>query len=355
MQHLDPNRQISNKQATLLEQLQHIAGIQPASILAPLTSPTTGYRHKARLGVKYVVKKDKVLVGFHEINGRYLADINSCSVLHPAVGQKILDIAEVIASLSAYQTIPQIEVAIGDEQIALVIRHLQALGESDLNKLQAFASLHQFAIYLQPGGMDSIHKFYPENSSPYLHYAIPEEQLIMNFCPSDFTQVNPFINRQMIQRAIEWLQPGPEDKVLDLFCGIGNFTLPLARHCQHVVGVEGSATAIVRAKENQQHNALSNAEFHVYDLSKDCQQQPWMQIKYNKILLDPPRTGALELMEQITHIGARDILYVSCNPATMARDAKILVEKGYKLTKACVMDMFPHTSHVESMALFSRL
>lgn len=352
LQHLHPEKQIQYKQNILLEQLLHIGGITPKAVLPPLKSPTSGYRHKARLGVKFVIKKNKVLVGFHELNGRYLADIQSCAVLHPAIGQKISALSDLIAGLAAYQSIPQIEAAIGDAQVALIIRHLQPLAESDIDKIIEFANEHHLEIYLQPGGLNTVAKLYPKDTPSYLWYELAEQQLKMYFHPNDFTQINPSINRQMIQRAIEWLNPNSGETILDLFCGIGNFTLPLARYGHEVVGVEGNASAIQRARENSEFNAMNHVQFHVFDLSTDCKQQSWGQRSYDKILLDPPRTGALDLVKQVGSFHAKAILYISCNPATMARDAKILIEQGYSLTRVCVMDMFPHTSHVESMALF---
>jgi len=361
LQHLDPLAQIRFKQDMLMEQLTHIADLQPAHILPPLLGPVWGYRHKARLGVKYVGAKQKVLVGFRESNGRYLADIQSCVVLHPSVGQKLAALGEMIQSLEAHQTIPQIEVAVGDDATALIFRHLQPLAPEDVLKLQSFAentidaegrALH---IYLQSGGIDSIKRLWPAEGDEVLHYALPQHNITLQFHPANFTQINTAINQQMVDRAIELLAPQPHERLLDLFCGLGNFTLPLARYCREIIGVEGEKKLVERAVSNAQLNNIANANFYAADLAGDFSAADFMQGGFDKILLDPPRTGALEAVKILPQLKPRLILYVSCNPATLARDAKELVERGYALTHAGVMDMFPHTGHVESMALFERL
>lgn len=352
LQHLHSTAQIAFKQAALLEQLKHTGNLEPEHILEPLLSPTEGYRHKARLGVKYVVKKQKVLVGFREINGRYLADLQSCIVLHPLIGKKISLLSAWIHTLEAYQTIPQIEVAIGEDVAALVFRHLQPLSNDDIERFKQFGAEQKLDMYLQPGGPDSVHCIYTTGIP--LHYRLPRYDIVMPFKPTDFTQVNPYLNQKMIQRAIEILNPQPHEKLLDLFCGLGNFTLPLAKHCKNIVGVEGHAALVARAAENAALNQIQNAAFYTADLSADFSAAPFMHEHFDKIILDPPRTGALEAIKQLAVFKPSHILYVSCNPATLARDAKELGEQGYRLTHAGVMDMFPHTSHVESMALFKR-
>lgn len=351
LQHLDAGAQIRFKEKMLMEQLTHIAGLEPQHILPPLVGPIWGYRHKARLGVKYVPTKQKVLVGFRESNGRYLADIQSCVVLHPSVGEKITALSEMIQTLSAYQTIPQIEVAVGDDATALIIRHLQPLSEEDTAKLIQFAQTHVLEIYLQPAGPDSITKLFPKTDA-LLHYALPKHNITLQFHPANFTQINPAINQQMVDRAIELLSPQPDERILDLFCGLGNFTLPLARYCAEIIGVEGEQKLVERAMSNAKLNGITHAHFYAADLSGDFSAAEFMQKPFDKVLLDPPRTGALEAVKLLSQLKPKLILYVSCNPATLARDAKVLVENGYTLTHAGVMDMFPHTSHVESMALF---
>ncbi len=354
LQHLDPQAQILFKQNMLMEQLTHMAGLQPAHILPPLLSAPYGYRHKARLGVKYVGAKQKVLVGFRESNGRYLADIQSCAVLHPSVGQKITALSEMIHTLEAHQTIPQIEVAVGDDATALIFRHLQPLSVDDTEKLAAFAQMHDLHIYLQPGGIDSIKKLFPVAGEEVLHYSLAKHNVTLQFHPANFTQINTEINQQMVDRAVELLAPQSDERILDLFCGLGNFTLPLARYCKEIIGVEGEQKLVDRAISNAVLNNINNAHFYAADLSGDFSAADFMQGGFDKILIDPPRTGALEAVKILPLLKPRLILYVSCNPATLARDAKELVERGYTLTHAGVMDMFPHTSHVESMALFEK-
>lgn len=356
LQHFDPEQQILFKQQTLLEQLQHIAGVVPENILPPLTSPSTGYRHKARLGVKYVAAKQKVLVGFRELNGRYLADIDSCAVLHPSVGKKLTVLSGLIASLAAYQSIPQIEVAVSDNRTALIFRHLQPLSDEDRNKLVAFAQQEDIDCYLQPGGINTVCRLWPASDGrDLLQYTLPNHRVSLAFHPSHFTQINPIINRSMVDRAIELLNPQPYEKLLDLFCGLGNFTLPLARYCADIIGVEGEPALVALAEENAKRNQITNAKFYTANLASDFSTAPFLQAGVDKVLIDPPRTGALEAVKILPILKPKVILYVSCNPSTLARDTKELLACGYRLTHAGVMDMFPHTSHVESMALFERL
>jgi len=352
LQHLSPTAQIAAKQQVLLDSLKHIGGVEPKTVLAPLTGPSWGYRRRARLGVKFVIKKDKLLIGFREKRSSLLADIGRCEVLHPPVGGLLPALRELIAGLEAYNCIPQIEVAAGDEATALVFRNLAELGNTDLVKLQDFGKQQNMQIYLQPAGPESVTLIWPETAA--LSYRLPEFNLELFFSPADFVQINADVNRAMISRVIELLQPGAHERVLDLFCGLGNFTLPLARRAAQVTGVEGEAKLIQRAQDNAQHNGIRNAEFHAADLSQDLSGQPWAKQRFDKILLDPPRTGALEIVRQLPVFGASRIVYVSCNPATLARDAQELVQQGYRLLSAGVMDMFPHTTHVESIALFEK-
>lgn len=356
LQHMNNQAQIHFKQEMLLEQLKHSGHIEPETILPllPLVGPTTGYRHKGRLSVKYVIKKSKVLVGFREQDARFIADIQSCAVLHPSVGKKIADLSAFIEQLQIKDQIPQIEIAVDDTTTVLIIRHMQPLTNTDQYQLRTFAQTHHFQIYLQPAGMDSIHKFWPEDNNTYLNYQLPNYQLTLQFHPTDFTQVNPHINQAMITSALELLELNSQDQVLDLFCGLGNFTLPIARFCKDVVGVEGSMAMVERATHNAQLNGIKNAEFYCADLTSDFYNDSWARRQYNKILLDPPRTGAKEMINHIVKFKAQRIVYVSCNPATLARDAELLSKQGYCLKAAGVMDMFPHTSHVESIAWFEK-
>lgn len=350
LQHMDHNLQLELKQKVLLEQLEHFGNLVPQEILEPISDEIWHYRNKARLGVKFVSKKNKVLVGFHEKNGRYLADINSCAVLHTSIGDKIKDLCDLIAYLSIYQQIPQIEVAVGEQKTALIIRHLQDFSAHDIELLMAFARQNNFQLFLQPQGIASIHCITGEDE--YLSYLIHKENLQMHFHPTNFTQINANINQKMIAKALALLDPQKDDCILDLFCGIGNFTLPLAKHCAKVIGVEGDTHAIHWAKKNALLNNIENAEFFVTDLNHDIGSVSWAKNKYTKILLDPPRTGALNIAMQIARFSPQKIVYVSCNPATLSRDAKELAQHGYKLKKVGIIDMFPHTTHGETIAEF---
>ncbi len=353
LQHISAQKQIELKQHQLLETFRHIGKVDPEEVLAPLTGPEWGYRRKARLGVRYVEKKGKVLVGFREKSTPYLADLERCEVLHPSVGERISELSALIRSLEAYRHIAQIEVAVCDTHTALVFRNLQELNAADCEKLTAFAQSTGLHIYLQPGGPETTAPLWPAQSR--LHYVLSDYQVEVEFLPTDFTQVNVEINRRMIPHALALLDPQPDESVLDLFCGLGNFTLPLARKAREVVGVEGVEGLVQRARENAARNGISNAEFHVANLAQDVSQLPWLKQHYDKILVDPPRSGAIEVLHQLASFTPKRLVYVSCNVATLSRDAGALVHKyGYRLVKAGVMDMFPHTAHVESIALFVR-
>lgn len=355
LQHMNVDDQVKFKQHTLLEQLQHFGKVVPENLLSPITGAAWGYRRKARLGVRYVIKKEKLLVGFREKFSNYLADIQSCLVLHPNVGTKISELAQLIRSLDQYEHIAQIEVAVGDTVTALVFRHLTPLPEADQLKLIEFGKTTGFHIYLQPNPPEALHMLWPKDQSEFLSYAIPDYDLMMHFHPLDFTQVNAEINLLMLKQAMELLQPDASDRILDLFCGLGNFTLPLARLAKEVVGVEGSEVMVKRAEKNAELNQIENVKFYAANLMESVEDAIWMQQTYDKILLDPPRLGAKEMIGQIGKLGASKILYISCNPATLARDAGELVyTHGYKLTHAGVMNMFAHTSHVEAMAVFEK-
>ncbi len=350
LQHLSAQAQLALKQRTLLEQFTHLGQVAPETVLPPLTGPVWGYRHKARMGVKYVLKKSSVLVGFRERRSPYLAEIASCAVLHPAVGQRIMALRELLGALDAKQRIAQIEVAAGEDHQVLVLRNLDALSQADQDKLIAFAQDTGLHLYLQPGGIHSVTPLFPEQPGT-LHYQLSSE-LELSFQPGDFTQVNPVLNRHMIQRALELLAPQATDRILELFCGLGNFTLPLARHAKQVTAVEGDAGLVARARDNAQRYGLENVQYAVANLTENQTDAPWLHGGYNKLLLDPPRTGALEIIRQLDFSKLERILYISCNPATLARDAGELAQRGFKLQQAGVMDMFPHTAHVESIALF---
>lgn len=354
-QHISTEAQLAAKQQSVLELLQHFGQVQPENILPPLTGPIWGYRNKARLGVRYVIKKDKVLVGFREKNSNYLADIDACTILHPKIGNLITPLKGLITTLEAFREIAQIEVAVGDERMALIFRNMLELNAADLQKLIDFATLHDFDLYLQPGRPESIYKVWPQDNVQRLHYKLPAYNLELAFYPLDFTQINPQLNNKMIAQAIELLNLNSNDHVLDLFCGLGNFTLAMATIAANVVGVEGSTEMVQRGYENAQRNNVTNVQFHAADLFKDHTAAEWAQQNYTKVLLDPPRTGAQEILPLLAGLGVDMILYVSCNPATLARDSGILCQQyGYKLTHLGIMDMFPHTLHVETMALFSR-
>jgi 23S rRNA (uracil1939-C5)-methyltransferase len=353
LQHLAADRQILAKQDTLLANLRRLGGVEPEGILPPLTGPHWGYRHKARLGVRYVPKKGRVLVGFREASSSKVADLGRCEVLHPSVGERLADLAQLIAGLRARERIPQIEVAVGDEVSALVFRHLDPLDEADLTALRGFAAATGLHVYLQPGGPESVHLLWPEASE--LRYRLPAHGVDIRFLPTDFTQVNLALNRAMVDRALDLLDPRPGERVLDLFCGLGNFTLPIARRGAQVVGVEGEASLVARAQENARRNGIDNAEFIASDLAVEFDNAHWLEPGYAKVLLDPPRSGAWTMLPHIARAGARRVVYVSCHPGTLARDAGALVTThGYRLVQVGVMDMFPHTAHVESIALFER-
>jgi len=353
LQHLAGDAQVSHKQAAVLETLARVGHVTPEQVLAPITASQWGYRRKARLGVRYVYKKGRVLVGFRERQGRYLADLSRCEVLDPAVGMRLQALQTLIAGLTAFEHIPQLEVAVGDDGPALVFRHLRPLGDADRARLREFGQWYGIAVYLQPGGPDSVHPLWP--ADPRLSYRLPGHDIEILFAPTDFIQVNGAVNRRLVDLVIRLLEPRGDESALDLFCGVGNFTLPMARHFHRVTGVEGDAQLVRRAGENAAHNGIVNADFHTWDLAQDMARQPWWRGGIDKVLLDPPRTGAREAVEALAPVAPARIVYVSCNPATLARDAGHLVhEQGYRLTHACAVDMFPHTAHMEAVAVFDR-
>lgn len=351
LQHLAEDRQILYKQQVLLDNLQRIGHVQPGALLPPLTDSAWGYRRKGRLSVRRVEKKDKTLVGFREADPRFVADLSECHTVIPEIGMKLGAISALVDGMDARRDIPQIEFIAGDATVALVFRHLQPLGERDRAALIDFAQTHGFAIFLQPGGIDSVHALWPEQAP--LTFALPEWNVELAFRPLDFIQVNAGLNAKMIARALTLLDVQAGDRVLDLFCGLGNFTLPLARVAREVVGVEGEAGLVARARENATRNALGNVQFHAADLAQDLSGHAWMRAGFDRLLLDPPRSGADGVLKQLPLKGLKRIVYVSCHPGSLARDAGYLVnERGWKLLSAGVMDMFPHTAHVESIAVF---
>ncbi len=351
LQHLAEDKQILSKQQVLIDNLQRIGHVQPGTLLPPLTDAAWGYRRKGRLSVRRVEKKDKTLVGFREADPRFVADLSVCYTVIPQIGEKLGAISALVDAMDGRRDIPQIEFIAGDATVALVFRHLQPLSERDREALTAFAQAQDFAIFLQPGGIDSVQALWPETVP--LSFALPQWNIELNFRPLDFIQVNAGLNQKMIAKTLELLAVQPDDRVLDLFCGLGNFTLPLARVAREVVGVEGEAGLVVRARENAAHNALENVQFHAADLAQDLSGHAWMRAGFDRLLLDPPRSGADVLLKQLPLKGLKRIVYVSCHPASLARDAGYLVnERGWKLKAAGVMDMFPHTAHVESIAVF---
>lgn len=353
LQHMSPAAQRAHKQSVLLEQLQHAGCGAPGEILPPLLGPTGAYRHKARLMMRWVDGKGGLLIGFSERGGRKVTDLTECHVLAAPLGSHIAWLREHLGALDCARHLAQMEVAIGDDgATALVLRNLIPASEADITRLRAIGAAVGWTIYLQPGGPDSVHCV-THDPAPELTYRLLEGRVQLHFGPLDFTQINPHINRAMVTRVLELLDPGPTSRVLDLFCGLGNFSLPLATRAARVHGVEGAAALVARASANARRNGLGNLDFTVADLSAPDPATPWLAGGFDRILIDPPRTGAAEVIERL-HLGAcQRLVYVSCNPATLARDAGILRRQhGWRLAAAGIMDMFPHTSHVESIALF---
>lgn len=356
LQHMQAQEQIHFKQKHLLELLSRFGRTQPLTLLPPLRGKQWHYRNKARLSVRYVEKKQATLLGFRERNNpRYIIEITQCPILHAKVDSDILALRALLGSLEDKHSIAQIEVAAGDEEIGLIFRNLRDLIEPDVRKIKQFAEQYQYKIYLQPAGPESVFCLYPSGASEYLTYSLPDYQITFQFHPTDFTQVNSGLNLSMIPWALQLMDLKSSDIVLDLFCGLGNFSLPMSKFCSKVVGVEGSQNLVDRAYMNAAKNQLSNVDFYAANLEDGEQVKNLQALSFNKMLLDPPRSGALELIKQMDSLNPERIVYVSCNPVTLARDTDLLVnQKGYVLVKAGVMDMFPHTAHVESIALFEK-
>jgi 23S rRNA (uracil1939-C5)-methyltransferase len=390
MQHLEPSAQVAIKQRALEDQLWHLGKVKPELVLRPIQGPDWGYRYRARLSMRYVRKKDEVLIGFHERASRYLADMQTCVVLPPHVSNMLMPLRALIKGMEARETLPQIELACGDSVTALVLRHLEPLSEGDVAKLRAFAALHSVQWWLQPKGPDTVKLL--DEGGELLAYGLPEFGITMPFKPTDFTQVNPHINRVLVTRALRLLDVQKTDRVIDWFCGLGNFTLPLATLAREVLGIEGSDTLVARAKANAEQNfkkkrllagkdnAQDATDFVARNLFEMTGQMLIDDGYANRWLIDPPREGAFALVKALAQIHQQRlgnlpevvegeappalvnigdwqppqrIVYVSCNPSTLARDAGLLVHQaGYRCTAAGVVNMFPHTAHVESMAVF---
>jgi 23S rRNA (uracil1939-C5)-methyltransferase len=369
MQHLEPTAQVAIKQRALEDNLWHLGKVKSETLLRPIQGPTWGYRYRGRLSVRYVVKKGEVLIGFHERKSRYVADMRQCPILPPHVDALLLPLRALIANLQARDTCPQIEVACGDDVTALVLRHLEPLSESDLQQLKTFAANHHVQWWLQSKGPDTV-RLMDAKDPEQLAYDLPDFGIHMPFKPTDFTQVNPYINRVLVSRALRLLDVQSHERVIDWFCGLGNFTLPLATQAREVLGIEGSDTLVARSKENYVRNQqgrdvpLAPTQFvarNLFDMTPELLLQDGSADKW---LIDPPREGAFALAKTVADLmqnpdlrqgwtPPKRIVYVSCNPATLARDAGLLVNvAGYRCTSAGAVNMFPHTAHVESMAVF---
>jgi 23S rRNA (uracil1939-C5)-methyltransferase len=356
MQHVEAAAQVAAKQRVLEDNLARIGKVAPETVLPPIQGPAWGYRHRARLSVHFVAKKGGVLVGFHERKSSFVADIRSCEILPPAISRLVVPLRELFTTMAIRERLPQVELAVGDSVTVLVLRHLEPLGEEDQAKLRGFADRHGIQWWLQPKGPDTAHPFHPPDA-PALDYALPEFGLRIAFGPTQFTQVNTAVNRALVRRAVDLLDPRPGERVGDLFCGLGNFTLAIASRGARVVGVEGLASLTERGEANARANGLAGlASFVACDLYTDAPGALARMGPVDKLLIDPPRDGAVEICKALPDAGAPSrIVYVSCSPSTLARDAGVLVNlKGYRLLAAGVVNMFPHTGHVESVALFSR-
>jgi len=356
MQHLEPQAQVAVKQRVLEDNLQRIGKVKPETVLPPIFGQPWGYRQRARLSVRHVLKKEKTLVGFREQNGKYVADMQHCEILTPKIAGLLPLLGELNERFTRRDIIPQIEVAVGDKVEVLVLRILEALTPQDEALIREFADKHQVQFWTQTKGSETVKPFYPLNA-PGLSYSLPEFGITMPFAPAEFTQVNSEMNRLMVSRAMRLLDPQPHERIADFFCGLGNFTLPIARSGAQVLGIEGSDALVRRAKQNAEYNGLSaNTAYQMMNLFEMNDAELVKAGRFDKWLVDPPRDGAIELMKSISDETApQRIVYVSCSPSTLARDAEVLVHvKGYTLKTAGVMNMFPQTSHVESIAVFEK-
>jgi len=355
MQHVEPSAQVAAKQRVLEDNFARIGKVTPEQVLPPIQGPAWGYRNRARLSVHHVVKKGGVLVGFHERRSSFVADTMSCEILPPAVSKMVPELRSMFTAMALRDRLPQIELAVGDAVTVLVLRHLEPIGEEDAGRLREFADRHGIQWWLQPKGPETAHPFHPIEA-PTLDYTLPEFGLRIAFGPTEFTQVNAGVNRVLVKRAVAMLEPQPGERVGDLFCGLGNFTLPLAASGADVTGMEGSASLVRRAEANARANGLADrAHFIAHDLYTDAAGALQRLGPVDKLLIDPPRDGALEIVKALPDDGPSRIVYVSCSPGTLARDAGVLVNvKGYRLVAAGIVNMFPHTGHVESIALFQK-
>ncbi|HXP64012.1 MAG TPA: 23S rRNA (uracil(1939)-C(5))-methyltransferase RlmD [Steroidobacteraceae bacterium] len=352
LQHMAPAAQLAAKQKQLLENLQRIGNVQPARVLDPLRGPEWAYRRRARLGVKYVHKKGRVLAGFREREKPYIADIKRCEVLVEHLAELPRELAALTETLEIREKMPQVEVAAADAATALVFRVLEPPGAGDIEKISAFGAARGLQVFLQPGGLETVRPI--RNDYAPLAYSVDEGRVEIEFGPIDFIQVNRGINASMVSAAMAHLQPEADDSALDLFCGLGNFTLPLARRVRRVLGVEGDHSLVAKARGNAARNSIGNAEFASENLFEPDAFGAWANERYDLVLLDPPRAGAAELMSRMARWAPRRVVYISCHPGSLARDAGILAGLGYSLAAAGVMDMFPHTTHVESIAVFEK-
>jgi 23S rRNA (uracil1939-C5)-methyltransferase len=352
LQHLSPSAQLAAKQRQLLDNLERIGRVRPRQIIEPIRGPAFGYRRRARLGVKYVHKKGRVLAGFRERQKPYIAELRRCETLIERFATLPADLAALVERLSIREKLPQVEVAAGDSAASLVFRVMEPPTPEDLELIAEFGRNQGVSIYLQPGGLDTITPF---GAAAPLTYTVDGGRVTLEFGPADFVQVNRDINVAMIEAAMKWLAPSAADRVLDLFCGLGNFTLPIARRAKTVLGVEGDRSLVERARSNAARNGIGNAEFHADDLFEPSGLGAWASRPCDLVLIDPPRAGALAIMERMAQWSPRRVVYISCHPGSLARDAGILIEsQGFQLIGAGVMDMFPHTTHVESIAVFER-
>ncbi len=355
MQHLEVSAQVAVKQRVLEDALRHIAKLRPEIVYPPIQGPAWEYRHRARVSARVVPRKGGILVGFHEKKSSFIADMTSCEILPRKISDALPLLRELIGGLSAPDRMPQIEIAVGGERIVLAFRNLLPLTTQDEERLLAFGDEHGFSMWLQSGGPDTV-KPIRADEDEFLYYTLPEFGLRLRFRPTDFTQVNVHINRLLMRRAMQLLDPQPGERIADLFCGLGNFSLPIASRGASVIGVEGSVAMTQRAGENAALNGLQErSEFRAANLFEATEESLAALGPLDKMLIDPPRDGAAAVCQALNERSPRRIVYVSCNPATLARDAATLVnEKGYRLLGAGVANMFPHTSHVESIALFER-
>jgi 23S rRNA (uracil1939-C5)-methyltransferase len=355
LQHISIDQQRQIKFQTLQDNLERIGNVVPDKWLEPITGPDWNYRRRGRLGVKDVSAKGRVLVGFREKHAPYITDMHRCEVLAEPVGTLIDALSALISQLSISARLPQIEVAVAETDVALVFRVLDPPSADDKTLLCEFADTHDIRVYLQPGGLDSVALLHPPERNEPLYYSLPDFDVQIAFDPVGFVQINDEVNRRMVSAAVALLDPKSSDRVLDLYCGIGNFSLPLARRADTVLGVEGDLMLVSAATENARRNELPNVSFRVANLDHIEGTETWIKEGWNCVLLDPARSGAAEVVKHMPAFGAERIVYVSCHPGTLARDAGTLVnEHGYQLEAAGIIDMFPHTAHVESIAVFTK-